>query len=54
MLNHLRYKFELEDTIVQLHDRARELEADSKEVDIAFKIRQVADDLSEKLKKAPY
>lgn len=51
MFNYLQRKFELEDAIIELHDRARYLETHTKESEIALKIRQMADDLSEKLKK---
>lgn len=47
MFNYLQRKFELEDAIIELHNRAR----NTKESDIALRIRQMADDLSEKLKK---
>lgn len=47
MFNYIQRKFELEDTIIELHDRARHI----KDVKIAQEIRQMADELSEKLKK---
>ena len=47
MFNYLQRKFELEDAIIELHNRAR----NTKEAHLALKIRQMADDLSEKLKK---
>lgn len=50
MFGYLQRKFELEDSVIELHDRARYLET-TNQVEIAKKIRQMADDLSEKLKK---
>lgn len=51
MFNYSQRKFELEDTIIELHNRARYLETHTKETKVALIIRQMADDLSEKLKK---
>ncbi len=51
MFSYLERKFELEDSVIELHDRARYLETHTKEFEVARKIRQMADDLSEKLKK---
>ncbi len=51
MFNYLERKFELEDSVIELHNKARYLETHTKEVDTAKRIRQMADDLSEKLKK---
>lgn len=43
-------KFELEDTVIKLHEIARHLEKTTSEVEIAKKIRQMADEISEKAK----
>ncbi len=51
MFNYLQRKFELEDSVIELHNEARYLETHTNEIEIAKKIRQMADDLSEKLKK---
>ncbi len=51
MFNYLERKFELEDSVIELHNRARYLETYTNEKKIAQKIRQMADDLSEKIKK---
>lgn len=50
MLSYLERKFQIEDSVIELHNRARYLETLNQK-DIALKIRQMADDLSEKLKK---
>ena len=50
MLSYVDRKFELEDTIIELHDRARYLEATTNEKEIAQKIREMADELSAKLR----
>ena len=43
-------KFELEDTVIKLHEIARQLEI-TDQVDIAKMIRQIADEVSDKIKK---
>lgn len=44
-------KFELEDTVIKLHEIARYIETTTAEVEIAKKIRQMADEVSDKLKR---
>ena len=51
MFSYQQRKFELEDSVIELHNEARYLETHTNQVEIAKKIRQMADDLSEKLKK---
>lgn len=43
-------KFELEDTVIKLHEIARHLEKTTNEIEIAKKIRQMADEISDKVK----
>lgn len=51
MLSYVERKFELEDTVIELHNRARYLEATTNETEIVQKIREMADELSAKLRK---
>jgi hypothetical protein len=43
-------KFELEDAVIKIHDEARRLETTTNEIGIAKMIRQMADEVSDKIK----
>jgi len=47
----LASKLVIEDAVIKIHDTARHLETTTKEIEIAKIIRQMADEVSDKLKK---
>ncbi len=47
---YLDSKLVIEDAVIKIHDTARHLETATKEIEIAKKIRQMADEVSNKLK----
>jgi hypothetical protein len=47
-------KLIIEDAVIKIHDTARHLETSTKEIEIAKMIRQMADEVSDKLTKVRY